>query len=148
MMIILGMAKSSICLNGAINQKIELDLLRLIYTITNVEKEKIQIKSYFLVFNQAIQNRLEHWIKKYKFDNSKNKIEIILFENDVKNNEEFKKNVLENKFKKNANAKIRADISENLLHEKISKLNNISRKSTNEKKIFYGVEWDAYYEKY
>ena len=59
----LGLAKSSLDLKGAKGQKIELDLLRLIYLIKTNNDEIIF--GFIMVYDDDIVNRCEKWIEKY-----------------------------------------------------------------------------------
>ena len=63
---ILGMAKSSLDLRGAKAQKLELDVLRLVYAIQHLRAGGDEAQGYMLVLNSAVRGRVETWLSKYE----------------------------------------------------------------------------------
>ncbi|MFL3664653.1 MAG: hypothetical protein ACJ04Q_11665 [Flavobacteriales bacterium] len=76
------MAKSSFNLKGAKRQKLELDVLRLIYTLKYYEElKKESAMCFVLVYNEEIEKTVFGWLKKYKAENLN--LEIIVFKNPI-----------------------------------------------------------------
>jgi len=75
---ILGMTKSCLSIKKAgTSRNLELDLLRLIYSIEKFPNENIL--AFILVYNKEIADRIELWKKKYDFDKGE-KLHILLFD--------------------------------------------------------------------
>lgn len=64
--LILGMAKSSLDLRGAKAQKMELDLLRLVYAVARLRHGGQAARAYLLVMNAALARRVAVWLEKYE----------------------------------------------------------------------------------
>lgn len=62
---IFGMAKSSLDLNGAKAQKLELDFLRLAYAVDHYRRCGEEAQGYLLVLGPALQARVVAWTRKY-----------------------------------------------------------------------------------
>lgn len=148
--IIFGMAKSSLNFKGAKQQKSELDLLRLLYTVQNLEKNKINSFGYFMVAQENL-NRVKSWIEKYGFKNNKNNIQIIPFQ-DLDYNEIIKAEKIKNAgavnkdnplSKENASALLGQKLYEECLAKEIKIRHGVE--PILEQKRF-GVKWDFYYE--
>lgn len=120
-MYVLGMAKSSLKLNGGQRRNLELDVLRLIHFISTFENKEIKIYGFMLVYNDAIKNLIiNEWLPKYNFESLN--FEVLTFENETV--------FLENKFRilsekkdnstfNNSNAKLSEQIVESILSNKI-----------------------------
>ena len=65
MKLIIGMAKSNLSLKDCQSRKLELDFLRLAYTVQRVEVVK---KGYLMVTTEKIKKRTEKWKEKYQLD--------------------------------------------------------------------------------
>ena len=74
------MAKSGFDLKGAKGPKLELDLLRLLYAVQNLQKKGEKAYGYLIVSTNKIKERAESWIKKYEFEKKTN-IEILTLDN-------------------------------------------------------------------
>jgi len=63
---VLGMAKSHLDLKGAKGPKLELDFLRLVYTVKELRARGDQAKGYLTVMEKGIATRVDSWIEKYQ----------------------------------------------------------------------------------
>jgi len=62
---IFGMAKSPLELNGAIPRNLELDFLRLVYSVEHFRASGHQAFGYIAVLTDAIRQRIQGWVNKY-----------------------------------------------------------------------------------
>jgi len=67
---VLGMAKSSLDLKGAKGPRLELDFLRLVYTVKHLRTEEVDAKGYLIVMTEKIRDRARSWIGKYEAENT------------------------------------------------------------------------------
>lgn len=63
---ILGMAKSSLDLNGAKRQKLELNCLQLIYAVRKIRDDGELAQAYLCVMTESIANTVDGWCLKYE----------------------------------------------------------------------------------
>jgi hypothetical protein len=63
---VLGMAKSSLDLTGAKAQKLELDVLRLIYAVQHLRRGGSEAHGYLLVLRPELITRARTWLVKYQ----------------------------------------------------------------------------------
>jgi len=63
---VLGMAKSNLDLKGAKGSKLELDFLRLVYTVKELRARGDRAKGYLIVMEKGIATRVDSWIEKYQ----------------------------------------------------------------------------------
>ena len=63
---VLGMAKRCLDLKGAKRQKVELDFLRLAYTVRELRESGDEAQGYLLVLSGNIARCVADWIEKYK----------------------------------------------------------------------------------
>ena len=145
--VIIGMAKSCLNFKGAKHPKIELDLIKLMYTTQNLKLQGKKVKAYLLVSPPNV-HRINHWIKKYNFNNKSNDLEIISFESIDKmevilkeklNNAEALQHGVSNK-------KGIADESKKVFEEYLCnyiKIQHNVEPSTN--RAYLGVKWDFCY---
>lgn len=63
---ILGMAKSHLDLRGAKAPKLELDYLRLVYTVKEIRGKGDNAQGYLVVMTEEILNRVKQWEYKYQ----------------------------------------------------------------------------------
>ncbi|MGC8641266.1 MAG: hypothetical protein ACP5XB_15480 [Isosphaeraceae bacterium] len=67
---ILGMVKCNLDLNGAKGPKLELDFLRLVYSVTELRRSGNKASGYLLVMTPAIAQRVAAWQTKYQAGDS------------------------------------------------------------------------------
>lgn len=67
---VLGMVKRNLDLKGAKGPKLELDFLRLVYAIKELQKSGHEAKGYLLVMTPRISRRIDAWRKKYEAGNT------------------------------------------------------------------------------
>jgi hypothetical protein len=124
---IFGMAKSSFNLKGAKRQKLELDVLRLIYVINSFKRKKDKTAiGYVVVYNDEIRETIYSWLKKYNADNLN--IEIFAFEASKKEETDLislekqsNKIGITKSSKKDSFGNLSMDITETYLADKIHK---------------------------
>ncbi|KAB1064768.1 hypothetical protein [Salibacter halophilus] len=150
---ILGMAKSCIDLKGAKAQKVELDLLRILYAI-----EKLDEKTYgcLIVYDDKIKERVHTWIKKYQFDKN-NHFEVItlskksdkdklaLQDEKKLNSSANLRHAIEAIPKENASGKIGEKLFEEALEKYIKEEFKIGE--INKSNPPFGIKWDFYHKK-
>jgi hypothetical protein len=64
--VVLGMAKSSLDLRGAKSQRLELDLLRLVYAVMRIRSGGGEAAGYLLVMTSDQARRATRWLEKYR----------------------------------------------------------------------------------
>ncbi|MCT4580324.1 MAG: hypothetical protein N4A35_02820 [Flavobacteriales bacterium] len=155
----LGMAKSSLNLKGAKSQKLELDLLRLIYLIKTKEKERIV--GFLMVYDEAIKARCLLWIKKYEaldlidnnllfidtFYKSDEKSATIEFVKILEEEKANNKKAITGNNPEAAMANKGRKIIEKALHQFMAKIIGIPQKvnAIDEDQIEFDISWDGYY---
>ncbi|HEY0073620.1 MAG TPA: hypothetical protein VGB77_05920 [Abditibacteriaceae bacterium] len=63
---ILGMAKSSLSLEGAKSSKLELDFFKLAFAVAALRENNEEAFGYLLVVSEVAKKRAEYWVNKYK----------------------------------------------------------------------------------
>lgn len=118
---IIGMAKSTLKLNGGQRRNLELDVLRLIHFINMFENKEIKIYGYMIVYNQAIKNLIVNkWLPKYNFKSLN--FEVLTFENEMaylENQTEIFNEKKNNSTFTDSNSRFSKEIVENILINKI-----------------------------
>ena len=67
---ILGMAKSNFNLKSGQSSKLELDLFKLAFAVTNLQSKGEDAKGYLQVLDIAVYDRVVGWCKKYELSDS------------------------------------------------------------------------------
>jgi len=150
---ILGMAKSNLDLRGGKSRNLELDYLRLIYTISWLQDNGWDAKGYLFVATDIAKKRIEQWVIKYQ---PKYQIEVIYEELSKKDIDKLKKEKKENAMgnipglkskydKKLSIAKEGEAIGRIKLKEAIERDNpNIVDMTTQEELFPLRIRWDYY----
>lgn len=153
---VFGMAKSSFDLSGAKRQKLELDVLRIIYAVQFYKYKKDNAIGYVLVYNDTVKNTVVEWINK-KYNSSTDVIKVLSFSNCNNNvRSKIEKEKLNNKLgisntiKKDSSGQYSMKITEDYLREEIIRDNNLV-KEIKEKDFFSlkkefpkNIKWDFY----
>jgi len=149
---IIGMAKSHLDLEGAKAPKLELDFVKIAYTLSRLEVLGESGKGFLLVFTEPIANRAKGWIKRY---DTKESIEIFIAEltdQEMKSLRDEKVNNVEGMISGTqgytVGDKSRADygqqIGESHLRKKIEQRYPRIARVTDPKKYPLGIQWDYY----
>ena len=145
MKIVLGMAKSGKNTKGARGPKIELDFLRLLFAIRNVEEVK---KCYLVVQNTEVKRTVKAWEKKYGM--KEGEVETIAAELSDKEKrdldeekEENKQGVIDSMTGGNNEGKSKASLGEKTLEVKLAEeIEKRLNTSNNYTKKILGINWD------
>ena len=149
---IIGMAKSHLDLGGAKPSKLELDFLKIAYTLSRLEVQGEHGKGFLLVFTEPIANRAYGWIKKY---DTKESIEILLAEltnQEIKSLQDEKASNVEGmvsgtqgfEIGNKSNADYGQQIGESHLQKEIEHRYPHIVKITDQKRYPLGIRWDYY----
>lgn len=152
---VFGMAKSSLDLNGAKRQKLELDLLRLVYTVKYYQDKNIEAYGYVFVATPKIELTVLNWLEKYDFESQYIVIKsVVLTENQSSLIIEEKRRNAAGVLMNNSRVNSTATLSKNLIEEALK--DQITRDFSNIREVaeslFYSpknhfpanIKWDFY----
>jgi hypothetical protein len=146
---VLGMAKSSLQLKTAgVRRNLELDVLRMIYCLKQLQIGGQSAKGYILVFNADIKRTIEElWLTKYNFSDHQ-KLEVLTFSELPKEIiEKIKKEKADNSSFANSNANYSKDKTEEFLKAKIESdfnINEYKMLTKDNDNFVIKINWDYY----
>ena len=142
---ILGMAKSSLSLEGAKSSKLELDLFKLAFAVAALREKGEAAFGYLLVVTQIAKKRAEFWVDKYKIGD---RVEVLIAEltpeqlSELKTEKGRNADGLHSGVTGFSIARLGQEFGENALREKIeSRHPNVVE---HDKEFPQGINWDYY----
>jgi hypothetical protein len=149
---ILGMAKSSLDLNGARRPKLELDYLRLVYAVKEIRKKGDSAQGYLVVLTPQIVDSVKGWQHKYEGDSCVSVIDLSLpgdvWKKLVKEKEDNLKGMVAGSTGGRALGRSNSDTGretgENGLKSAILRLEPKTKQVKDESAFPFGVHWDFY----
>jgi len=149
---VLGMAKSHFDLKGAKGPKLELDFLRLVYTVKELRARGHGAIGYLLVMEKVIATRIDYWIKKYQAGDTV-VIEVAELSSDEQEvlQAEKKSNVagmiagsLGRTVGKRSNAELGKQVGEGALRSLVMSREPGVKEIKDESTFPFGIRWDFY----